>query len=72
MIRRYFFGFLSLASLLVAVAIIAMPAQLTVSTFLLLATVAALVTLARPSPAAFRDFWQRLTARVRYTVPSTT
>jgi len=71
MIRRYFFGFVSLASLLVALAFVALPVQLTVSTFLLLASVAALITLARPSPAAFRDFWQRLTARARDPVPST-
>lgn len=72
MIRRFFLGFVSLASLLVAVAIIAIPVQVTANTFLLLATVAVLIAVARPSPAAFRDFWQRLTARVRYTVPSTT
>ena len=73
MIRRYFFDFAVFS--LIAVTIAAISSflfQPTVDTYLLLAALVALITLARPSPAPFRSFWHRLMARVRYTVPSTT
>lgn len=66
MIRRYFFGFVSLFSLLIATALIALPVQLTADTVLALATVAALITVAVSPPAPVRSFRERLRSRPAY------
>jgi hypothetical protein len=66
MIRRYFFGFVSLFSMLIATALIALPVQLTVDTVLALATVAALITVAVSPPAPVRSFMERLRSRPAY------
>ena len=67
-----FFVVLSLAALSWAAVLLIVP-LLTVDAWLLLAAATvALVALARPSPAPVRSFWQRLTARTRDPVPSTT
>lgn len=64
MIRRFFLGFCSLFSLLIALSIIALPAfQPSVSDVLALATIAALLTVAFTPPAAVRSFQARLRSR---------
>ena len=63
MIRRYFFGFVSLLSMLIATALIALPVQLTADAVLALATVAALITVAVSPPAPVRSFMERLRSR---------
>lgn len=61
---RFLFGFGSLFSALMAVAIFFLPAfQPSVTDILALAAVAALITLARPSPARVRAFRERLMNR---------
>lgn len=66
MIRRYFFGFVSLLSMLIATALIALPVQLTADTVLALATVAALIAVAVSPPAPVRSFLERLRSRPAY------
>jgi hypothetical protein len=66
MIRRYFFGFVSLFSMLIATALIALPVQLTADAVLALATVAALITVAVSPPAPVRSFMERLRSRPAY------
>lgn len=66
MIRRYFFGFVSLLSILIATALIALPVQLTADAVLALATVAALITVAVSPPAPVRSFMERLRSRPAY------
>lgn len=67
MARRFFLGFCSLFSMLVALAVIALPAfQPSVSDILALATVAALLTVALTPPAAVRAFQERLRSRPNF------
>lgn len=47
-------------------------ARLDIGAVLLLTAIISIIAVARPSPAAFRDFWLCITSRVSYPVASTT
>lgn len=71
MSRRFLLIPLAFVSWGLIVGFMSIVPTFTVDTFLLLATVASIVTLSRPSPAGVRSFWERITARTDLPVPRT-